>query len=372
MSQTKHAVSRALHRVYGPPAAARRQDDARAEEGRLATRALVRRVCDRYQFDDLTEGLSLGDDDASSADTVVLDSPPEPKARPAASGKVERFNRVMDAAPNSARRAATTKPIGQSPEVEVDESEIETVVVDGPLARRSAGDAPLRAGWQLPRFTWPDQAMRMIETLGVGFDQLADRIDQAAVASGAVALVGASSGAGATIMTIAAAKVLSDRGEKCSLVDAHFVSPDLAFRLGVSAKCGWESAWSEPSRLAAFTIAESERDSLLLPLTKSIPQAESRLESLAEIIGEITARIRGAERRVLIDAGVCPADQSACAAWLRRRPWLGGVVLVDRQGSTPGARAAMRDACQAIGTPFVGVIENFSPATAAAPRGSAD
>lgn len=345
MKSANSVVGRALHRVYGSPRTANRRADAKTSEGRRLAGSLARRVCGEFGFDDLAENLDLLDE--SDVDTVVLDECAIPPWSPR--------HDAAAAAPSSAAAPASA--------VE-DEGEIETVVIERP-----AGLAPMRPGWELPRFTWPAAAERIIKTLGDPFQSLAVKLGDASQQLGPVAFAGVSSGAGCTMLTIAVAKSLVDAGRTCCLVDAHFMSPDLAFRLGVSPKSGWDGAWSEPQRINAFVVHEEEHDSLLLPLTKSITRAESRLESMAPTIEPLLAQFAGDSRATLIDAGVAPADETLAAAWLAHRPWIKGLVLVDRLGGAAAARAAIRDACRQTNIRFLGVLENTADGDAATSTG---
>lgn len=213
----------------------------------------------------------------------------------------------------------------------------------------------LTAGFEVDGFRWPEMVRWFAERSMAALAPLVDELIHASKAGrNVVMLAGGRRGAGATMLTLYAAKRAAELGLRVAIVDGDFSKPSLARSLGVAPTHGWEDVLSRRGDLAQCLITSLGDRVTLLPLRGSC------VELAKECAGAAAANLKMLRQHfdlVLVDGG--PLADNA-------EPWLQaagdgaidfGIVVRDvRHDSQHGGAHAHRPSAH---YPAIGVVENF-------------
>jgi Mrp family chromosome partitioning ATPase len=237
---------------------------------------------------------------------------------------------------------------------------IEPVAADGVIELQSEYPAP-RPAYEVDRFTWPETCEELIARIGPQADDLAhELLAEAALGRKVIAVSGCAREEGETTFALVLARRLAIAGAKVAIVDANFVAPQLAARLGLVIGIGWETVLALPEKTSLWeTMVESLDDRLtVVPLA-----SRSRLQMTGEIAARLAAslaELRDAFDIVLVDAGPAGAAEPQ-SNWLSARGnGIDAAILLSDVRSAMAERLASvsRRLLDANIAPL-GVVENF-------------
>jgi Mrp family chromosome partitioning ATPase len=202
---------------------------------------------------------------------------------------------------------------------------------------------------EVDQFAWP----RVVDDLAekATFAAAVDELVAAAVGEKVIAIVGERRHAGATTTALVAARELARRGLGVALVDANFLRPALAARLGLAVEKGWDDVLAGRAELADVLVHSLSDQLTLLPIAGASVFETPPVDDVQP--AATIATLRHYFDIVLLDAGALAdgpslpkASRSACA--------------------TAGACVLVRDVRQLAGDSVppgtIGVIENFAKA----------
>ncbi len=157
-----------------------------------------------------------------------------------------------------------------------------------------------RPQWEVSFFRRPEICERLVEEAPGWFKGVAQRLCAAAAhGQRVVAVAGCSRGVGSTTLAIALAGELAAAGARVVLVDADSDNPELASRLGVNARAGWESA-SGDVPLEDVAVSSIEDGLVLVPLKLAAGGADTA--DLRERLSTVVAELSRHFDLVLMDA----------------------------------------------------------------------
>ncbi|MCE9554882.1 MAG: hypothetical protein K8T91_16125 [Planctomycetes bacterium] len=224
--------------------------------------------------------------------------------------------------------------------------------------------ATLSADWAGPafevdQFGWASPITDLVASGGVELDALAHKILSSARGGGQVVAIGsAEAGAGGTTLLLCLAHRLAAMQLKAALVDADFVDPTLAERLGMSPAFGWEDIMEQERSLCDVLIGSAEDGLALLPLRGPVAMPE-RLGGDLYWRTTIDA-LRGRYRLVLLDVGALGPEEIVELPWLRANSGIDSAIVVGRDGDE-GREPLMSAVHRLHGCSIdvLGVVENF-------------
>jgi Mrp family chromosome partitioning ATPase len=211
--------------------------------------------------------------------------------------------------------------------------------------------------WELDRFHWPKTCEKLLADASGYLAHAGEKL-RAAAKDGlkVLGITGTRRGEGRTTLALCLARVAADAGLSVALMDADFLRPQIASKLGIEVAFGWQDA-----ALGKVPLSEAAVKSLLdnvtvLPLETSA--ARGRL-SLAD--PRVTATIRAAAATfdlVILDQGPLAGDElsfppgEAC-------PLDAAIVVRDLRFATAAESETVGQALYDAGIEAVGIAENF-------------
>jgi len=222
-----------------------------------------------------------------------------------------------------------------------------------------------RPALEVPYFLWPEICRTIVAERGEHLAGLWAALSK--LGDGArIAITSRERGEGRTTLVASLAAYLAQQRTTCCLIDADFARPQLARRLGVQPQVGWEEVLTGQVPLTE-ALVESERDRCaLLPLANPQPadvQLLSKLEAAVDlgVLGEYYSL-------VLIDAGPWEGLSALALQSLCRQGAIDALLIVADRRRPADDLATLADDLQATGVGMVGIVENFTSASAATAR----
>lgn len=258
-------------------------------------------------------------------------------------------------------RSMNSDPVFKEP---ARSQELPLAVPTGPVLECAStlSRPPQRSSW-----TWPSITQRLLEEVGAGFLELANRLRHGSlernVSSVVFTGVDREVGRSTVMLTLALALENHRPDEALLLLDADFTRASLASAVGLQPPRGlWEILQSDVAPESVLATGPGGRLALL-PLSGPITPAELATigsEGLLPLIAELREQFP----LILIDAG--PVDASH---WTHENSLLwncagiDALVHVQRSGvEAPEILQYERRLCRESGMEFLGVIDTFAAA----------
>lgn len=307
------------------------------------------------------------------AATAAVEAKPEPKPAP----RSKRTRHFVDAAhagpqaPHSGLDAppfarTAYEPIYAHTALQRERSsygEVEAEVVTEESTTDAANEVipEFRATFETERFHWPRNVEVLIASAGNEFAQFTAELEQRiAVGRKTLAVTGSTRGEGRSTLTLALARLLSNRGLSVVVVDADLRQPQLAEMLGIRPELGWDDVYAEKLPVNDAMIESPAERITLLPMRSgfSNPRALAGNRTLAGIIDQLKQHYDS----VLLDVGALPDDQDTIdlAAALTGCKLDDALVVRDRRTVSPKDVQAVCRRLAVLGVHHCDIAENFT------------
>jgi Mrp family chromosome partitioning ATPase len=214
-----------------------------------------------------------------------------------------------------------------------------------------------RPGNTVASFHWPEVCRILSRHCGQKFAAVADLlITHANAGRSLVAILGTTSGTGASTVAMCLAGRLAERGRRVILVDGNFCRPRLAKALEVELTAGWQDVLKHGAPLTDAVVRATEDHVDLLALGDKIPNDPVKL--VAGLQAVVTAGVlRHAYDHVLIDTGAILDSASQPIAFELIRNMgvdaaitVGGPRVTEQSDISLLAEHLHRTGCEYLGT----------------------
>jgi Mrp family chromosome partitioning ATPase len=204
---------------------------------------------------------------------------------------------------------------------------------------------------EVDQFAWPRVVEDLSEQHAAAFAAAIDELVAAAVGERVVAMVGERRQAGATTAALVAARWIARRGLNVVLVDANFLRPALAERLGLAVQKGWDDVLAGRAELADVLVHSLADQLTLLPIAGPSACEAPPVDDVQP--AATIATLRHYFDLVLLDTGALADGPSLPKAGCAARGAAGATIVVRDVRHASGEKVP-------AGT--IGVIENFARA----------
>lgn len=216
-------------------------------------------------------------------------------------------------------------------------------------------EIPARPALEIERFDWPPLVHSLREAAS---DEWPPLVELLLGGEGTLLVTGCRRGEGRTSVALFVALMLSADGRRVGLVDADFVKPQLAARLGILAATGWTEALAH-GLPAAEAMVESLTDHVILLPLRETAERTDRIDTA--VVRAAIGALRAHCDWICIDAGPPVDADDAYDAVLGAGVDAALVVRDARQSRLQQSHAVGRRLAQA-GVDRWAIIENFARA----------
>jgi Mrp family chromosome partitioning ATPase len=213
--------------------------------------------------------------------------------------------------------------------------------------------------WEVDRFHWPRTCEKL---LADEFGYLSTAGDKllAAVQDGlrVLAITGTRRGEGRSTLALCLARAAARSGIDVAVMDADFLRPQVASKLGLETAFGWQDAALGKIPLSETAIKSLADGITVMPLESA---AATRRLSLAD--ARVTATIRAAAATfelLILDLGPVGASEQVAFPRGEACPLDAAIVVRDVRFTPVEESEEVGRMLQEIGVEAVGVAENFA------------
>jgi Mrp family chromosome partitioning ATPase len=221
--------------------------------------------------------------------------------------------------------------------------------------------AAFRPALEVDHFSWPESCDTLLDRAQDSWSSFADMVG-ASIEDGhdCIALCSCHRGEGRTSVTLAAAKLLAERGLSIVVVDGDFDRPHLADHCGVAAQNGWGEVLDGELSLGESLIQAVEDGVTLMPWCGARMTATQRANTLR--IAATFSTLREHYDLILLDAGPLDGSEtiSAFAALAKAAAVDGAYMIYDARSTDGEMLTATCDQLRSAGVHVQALIENFS------------
>jgi len=261
------------------------------------------------------------------------------------------------------------RPPGQNEPKTESEADTDSSTTDVPV---ELSPAAWQAKWEVDQLAWPSTVDEIIDSDRRGFVNAAKLLKATADGgSKTIAVLGASSSAGTTTVSLCLTKSLLAQGQRVTLVDAHLTHPDLGKELRLGARTGWEQVLLGDASAADVAVSAVEEPVVVLPLRASVddPLTSEQRRRAAETFGEL----RELSDVTLVDSGSIElnTDELRINGTLQDGTVDAVVIVRDPKETGDIELSKLLGQLQAMHLEPIGVIDNFTATNGRKPLAAA-
>ncbi len=219
----------------------------------------------------------------------------------------------------------------------------------------------MRAAYETQHFAWPRKLEVLIAAAGGEFAEFATELtERCRTDRKTLVVTGAERGSGRSLITLALARMASNRNLRTVIVDLDLRQPNLSDLLGLRPELGWDDACAERLPLTDVLVESLDDRLTLMPLRNGL--ANPRALAGNRFLADALDRLREHFDLVLLDAGPLHDD----AATIELAAALGGyslddaLVVRDRRCTTPQQIQEVGRRLAVLGVRHWDVAENFT------------
>jgi len=219
--------------------------------------------------------------------------------------------------------------------------------------------APQRPPEPVTAWSWPPICRKLLDAVGDGFRQLADKLHAVAIERKlkSIGIAGMQAGIGTTSIVLTLAQTLTEQAiARVLVIDANVAHGEVAALLGLSLRCGLSEVALGDASLEQAVVELDGRGLFLLPLSAGV-DVSALTAVKPELFRTRLAPLREQFDLILVDGGVWT---NAAASLLWQKEVLDAVVcVIGKNAAAATACEQEQESAKRAQIEFLGVIETF-------------
>lgn len=215
--------------------------------------------------------------------------------------------------------------------------------------------ANFSAEWEVDRFAWPTECLKVQEIIGDKLTMFTELLIQQSYQSEQrlILVTGAQEQQGRSLLTLNLARQAASANGRIAIIDGDFDNPQIANYLGLEIEKGWDEVLQNGAPLAEAAIYSLEDNLTLFPLRDYQDGQES--VDISSILEKLTTLFE----LIFVDAGQLGLTAEKIDPPVTPHP-NAAAIIVAQEGSPPHEIEQIQNSLHLAGVRCLGTISTFA------------